>query len=336
MPRRLLSIATLALVAAMLGPHTLLAQPEQLCFPQVPSITDCLSGRFLQFWQQHGGLPIFGYPISPVMDQQTPDGTFSTQYLERNSFESHPDQSPPYDIMLGRLGVERLQQEGRDWFGFTKANPGAPHYFKETGHAIAHGPFWAYWSGHGLEFDGKPGFSEAESLALFGYPISEPAVETNASGDAVLTQWFERARFEDHGARGVMLGLLGTETRAAATTPPPAPPAPTPTPKIDPCAGIPAQVDARVRPTHCIHRGAVVEIDVAGFDKDEDAALWLNSPDGPVVTSSLTVKVDNKGNYTFKWDTSDPVQQVKPGLWYWVVVGKASTHRSVAYIKVLP
>jgi hypothetical protein len=27
----------------------------------------------------------------------------------------------------------------------------------------------------------------------------------------VLTQWFERARFEDHGAKGVLLGLLGNE-----------------------------------------------------------------------------------------------------------------------------
>jgi hypothetical protein len=37
-----------------------------------------------------------------------------------------------------------------------------------------------------------------EALALFGYPITEPAMETNSSGDTVLTQWFERARFECH------------------------------------------------------------------------------------------------------------------------------------------
>jgi len=26
-----------------------------------------------------------------------------------------------------------------------------------------------------------------------------------------LTQWFQRARFEDHGAQGLLLGLLGNE-----------------------------------------------------------------------------------------------------------------------------
>jgi hypothetical protein len=65
-----------------------------------------------------------------------------------------------------------------------------------------------------LEFDGKAGVSYAESLALFGFPLSEPQMEQNTSGDNVLTQYFERARFEDHGASGVLLGLLGNETRS--------------------------------------------------------------------------------------------------------------------------
>jgi hypothetical protein len=33
---------------------------------------------------------------------------------------------------------------------------------------------------------------------LLGYPITEPQVKTNAPGDRVLAQWFERARFESH------------------------------------------------------------------------------------------------------------------------------------------
>lgn len=118
-------------------------------------------------------------------------------------------------MLLGRLGDEVLQQQGRDWRTFPKAAPTAAHRFEQTGHAIAHPPFWRYWSEHGLEFDGKPGFSYAESLALFGLPLSEPQMETNASGDRVVTQWFERARFEDHGSTGVLLGLLGNEITAA-------------------------------------------------------------------------------------------------------------------------
>jgi hypothetical protein len=53
------------------------------------------------------------------------------------------------------------------------------------------------------------------SLALFGYPISEARIKVNSSGDRVLTQWFERARFEYHptnpAASQVLLGRLGAE-----------------------------------------------------------------------------------------------------------------------------
>jgi hypothetical protein len=56
-----------------------------------------------------------------------------------------------------------------------------------------------------------------ESLALFGYPISEARMEVNARGDRVLTQWFERARFEYHPNNPahdrVLLGRLGAELR---------------------------------------------------------------------------------------------------------------------------
>lgn len=96
-------------------------------------------------------------------------------------------------MLLGRLGDERLRQQGRGWRAFPKADPNAANYFAETGHPIAHVPFWRYWNGNGLEFDGLRRFSQAESLALWDLPLSEPRMETNASGDRVLTQWFERA-----------------------------------------------------------------------------------------------------------------------------------------------
>src|SRR5205814_2902952 len=93
------------------------------------------------------------------------------------------------------------------------AHPGC-RFFVATGHELC-AAFLDYFGTHGLEFDAKKGTSEAESLALFGLPISEEAMETNASGDRVLTQWFERARFEAHPENGppyaVLLGLLGNE-----------------------------------------------------------------------------------------------------------------------------
>ena len=59
----------------------------------------------------------------------------------------------------------------------------------------------------------------AESLALFGYPISEPQMEQGADGTMYLTQWFERARFEYHPGNAapytVLLGRLGAEMLTA-------------------------------------------------------------------------------------------------------------------------
>ena len=171
-----------------------------------------LGGTFLNYWRANGGLPVFGYPIS----SEQPINGQVTQWMERNRFELHPENQAPYNVLLSRLGVEVLEKQGRDWQTFPKAASNAAHRFSETGHAVAP-RFWSYWSSHGLEFDGRRGTTAAESLALFGYPISEPQMETNASGDMVLTQWFERARFEYHpnnpASSKVLLGRLGAELR---------------------------------------------------------------------------------------------------------------------------
>lgn len=227
----LLSLLTLL---ALLSP-AVMAEPR--CFAET---NQCLDGRFRAYWEQSGGLAVFGFPITPAehMPSRETGQTYLTQWLERNRFELHPENTAPYDVLLGRLGDDRLQQQGRDWQTFPKADSNATHYFPQTGHAISHEPFWAYWSRYGLEL-GDRGVSERESLALFGLPISEPVLETNASGDTMLTQWFERARFEDHGAQGVLLGLLGSEIAVGGTLP---------TPSLPPSTG-PTAVPTTIPPT---------------------------------------------------------------------------------------
>ena len=183
----------------------------RLLFPETGYSLD---GDFLSYWRAQGGLPVFGYPLTSA---QQVDGQV-VQWLERARFELHPANKAPYHVLLGRLGVEALEKQGRQWQSFAKASSSAGHYFKETGHAISYGPFWRYWSSHGLEIDGRSGISYAESVALFGYPISEAQLETNANGERVLTQWFERARFEYYpsnpAAYRVLLGHLGAELRS--------------------------------------------------------------------------------------------------------------------------
>jgi hypothetical protein len=141
------------------------------------------------------------------------------QWFERNRLELHPENARPYDVLLGRLGDALLKRQNRDWTTFPKTQPQPGcRYFPETGHNVC-GEILAAWHANGLEFDGRRGKSEGENLALFGLPLSEPAMETNSSGDTVQTQWFERARFEIHPENqppfNVLLGLLGNETLAS-------------------------------------------------------------------------------------------------------------------------
>ena len=82
--------------------------------------------------------------------------------------------------------------------------------FEATGQSLCE-PFLSYWRANGLELDGRPGKTYAESLALFGMPISPPQAETLGDGQTYIVQWFERARFEDHGGQGVLLGLLSAD-----------------------------------------------------------------------------------------------------------------------------
>ncbi len=205
------------------------AQAQNRC-RQFPETSQQVCGRLLEYWEQNGGLPVFGYPISEQFGQQVEGRLVQAQLFERNRLELHPENARPYDVLLGRLGADALARANRDWTKLPKADPSAPHYFAQTGHAVPD-RFWAYWSSHGLEFDDQAGTSYAESLALFGLPLTEPTVETNPTdGKQYLTQWFERARFEYHPENAgtqyeVLLGLLSAEQ--AGPQPAPLPSGPT-------------------------------------------------------------------------------------------------------------
>src|SRR6266545_532906 len=177
-----------------------------------PQTGHTLRGTFLAYWGANGGLPIFGYPTSEEFVERGEDGNdYTVQYFERHRLELHPENRRPYNVLLSRLGDSSLQQSGRSWFDFPKSapRPGC-QFFAGTGHNVCE-PFLSYWRTHGLELDGKKGKTAAESLALFGQPLSEAQVETLADGQQYIVQWFERARFESHGDQGVLLGLLSND-----------------------------------------------------------------------------------------------------------------------------
>ena len=208
--------ALIALVGA-LTPGRSAAQADQICFPNVRGIGSCISGRFYQYWRDNGGLAIFGYPLTGEFEQPTPEGTFTVQYFERQRFELHPNNQRPYDVLLGRLGDEVLRRNGRNWQAEPVPNtiPGdVCRRFEVTRHIVC-GDFLPYWFEHGLRIDANPRPSYAESLALFGYPLTEMKEERNPDGFSVQTQWFERARYEYYPNNPdpfkVLLGRLGSE-----------------------------------------------------------------------------------------------------------------------------
>jgi hypothetical protein len=196
------------------------AHADQRCFSETGY---CIDGRIREFWEQNGGLAVFGFPISNL-EQMVVDGNPITfQRFERNRIELHPNNQRPYDVQLGRLGADRLSQQGRDWFTFAKSSDtGGCRVFVETGHAVC-GDILNAWRSNGLQLDSNQAVSETESLALFGLPVSGVQTETLSDGKQYQVQWFERARFELHPENpapyNVLLGLLGNEDQAFRTQP---------------------------------------------------------------------------------------------------------------------
>lgn len=205
---------------AVPAPQALQAQTDERCFSETGF---CISGPIRAYWEQNGGLAVFGLPIGPQQEMVGEDGQArQTQWFERHRLELHPENDPPYNVLLGRIGVERLAQQGRDWRTFPPLDPvnadaESCAFFAETEHIVCD-EFLTAFRSYGLNFPNTPGITREESLALFGLPISQVMTET-IEGQEYQVQWFERARFELHPQNdppfNVLFGRLGAELNGA-------------------------------------------------------------------------------------------------------------------------
>lgn len=74
-----------------------------------PQTGHTIAYGFKDFWEAHGGLAEFGYPIS---EEFTENGR-TVQYFERARFEYNPkSNNPQYTVTLGLLGQEALERKG--------------------------------------------------------------------------------------------------------------------------------------------------------------------------------------------------------------------------------
>ncbi len=119
MSRRVLSYVLVVLITLVLSEvfHPLaalqtLAQGTQGCRTfEATGKTVC--GRFLQYWADHGGIVQQGYPITGEF-QEVSDlngQTYTVQYFERAVFEYHPENVPPYDVLLSQFGTIQLREK---------------------------------------------------------------------------------------------------------------------------------------------------------------------------------------------------------------------------------
>lgn len=180
------------------------AQAQQVDTRFFPQTGHTVKGRFLQYWDQHGGLSQQGFPISEEMREasQADGKTYTVQYFERAVFELHPENQPPNDVLLSLLGVFQYRQKYPNGAPAQTTSTDNPYKFTETGYTVG-GKFRDYWESHG-------------GLAQQGYPISDEFQEKSSlDGKTYTVQYFERAVFELHPENAgtpyeVLLSQLGS------------------------------------------------------------------------------------------------------------------------------
>jgi iron complex transport system substrate-binding protein len=202
--RKLLAIMAIFMFALLLPgvprAASTYAQSDSRTFPETGKT---VKGKFLAYWNAHGGLAQQGLPISDEMqDVSVLDGkSYTVQYFERAVFEMHPENQAPYDVLLSLVGVLRFNQKYPQGAPGPKASTDNALTFRETGKAVG-GKFRAYWESHG-------------GLAQQGFPISDEFQEkSDLDGKTYTVQYFERAVFELHpenqAPNDVLLSQLGS------------------------------------------------------------------------------------------------------------------------------
>ena len=184
------------------APPVALPGTETRTFPETGQR---VSGIFLDYWSQNGSLAQQGFPISDLMGEVSDldKKPYTVQYFERAVFEYHPENKPPFNVLLSQLGTFRYKQKYPNGAPNQKINNSTgSQLFPETGKRVG-GRFLEYWQQNG-------------GLAQQGYPISEEFMEvSDLDGKPYLVQYFERAVFEYHPENSgtqyeVLLSQLGT------------------------------------------------------------------------------------------------------------------------------
>ncbi len=93
-----------------------LPDPKQAGVTWFPQTGHTLRSTFLDYWNKHGGLAQFGYPLTEEFFEPVGVGAdnklYQVQYFERARFELHPENAgKPSEVLLGALGRELAERK---------------------------------------------------------------------------------------------------------------------------------------------------------------------------------------------------------------------------------
>ncbi len=191
-----------------------------------PATGHYLSYGFKQYWENHGGLAVFGYPIS---EELTENGR-TVQYFERARFEWWPEhQGTPYEVQLGLLGDWAAKRDQ------VKTDPvpqpdGVPIYSNQLFivpqslhipvlmyHQIAPNaaryvtPLWKFEQE--MDWVKSQGYTTVTLQQVYDYMFNggtlppKPIMVT--FDDSTAGQWSAAAALDDRGMKGVFFVITG-------------------------------------------------------------------------------------------------------------------------------
>lgn len=312
------ALLLLVTLLAGLGPAQIGAQSDARYFPETGHF---LGGSFRAFWENNGGVAIFGFPIT---EEYVASNGRITQWFERSRFEL-ANVNGQTTVQLALIGVEYTQ--GRI---FPKVPPiqntADRRYIPETEHIIQYG-FKTIWETFGAE-------------RIFGYPISEEIDEQLESGRWHTVQYFERARFEywpefPPGQR-VLISNLGRALVPPELTTPVAPGGdqpqqPAPAPEGEP--GIPQSVNAEVIPESG-PAGTTFGFNAVGFNANEEVGLWLTAPDQSTFGADFQVRANDEGSLIDEGIAITTDESFPNGIWSFNAQGIESGRQAIGYFRI--
>jgi hypothetical protein len=327
-----------------------------------------VGGKFLDYWNSHGGLAQQGYPISDeFIEISDLDGKpYKVQYFERAEFEEHPEfAGTPNEVLLSQLGTFAWQAKQAPPAQPTAApaptQPPAPPA-QPTATPVPPTADCSQGVPDPKDATVNPkcgpvgtvflitahGFNPNESISFW---LTDP--DQNVLGTpAPVNIGNHPGSFNDQFDSSFLSGVSGVDGIWAITyegkdshhqsivwfkiVADNGGSQPTPTPATTSgCSDVPASTaNITIAPSKCERAGVQFRFRAGGFQPGEKAGVYLTGPDQAVYGAPFQVDVDGSGTtstVTLSTDSTFP-----KGIWAITFEGTTSHHKEIGYFKITP